>query len=227
MQIEIPIDRSAKLEITTVVSEMFSQNAYILRRTDQTSCLVIDPSFEANSILEYLAEHSYDVSAILNTHGHIDHIIGNQTIKDRFPTAPLIIGELDAYKLTDAQANLSAGYGIELNSPEADKTVKHGEYLSFAGMTLETRLTPGHSAGHVVWVYEAAEVGVVVNGDVLFAGSVGRTDFPDGSFEALEHSIQEQLYTLPSDTVVLTGHGNMTTIGQEKDTNPFVRPLNS
>jgi len=227
MQIEIPIDGSVKLEVTTVVSEMFSQNAFILRRSDQTGCLVIDPSFEADSILKYLAEHNYDVSAILNTHGHIDHIIGNKTIKDRFPAAPLIIGELDAYKLSDPQANLSAGYGIEINSPEADKTVKHGEFLSFAGITLETRWTPGHSAGHVVWVYEATGAGLVVNGDVLFAGSVGRTDFPDGSFEALEQSIQQQLYTLSNDTVVLTGHGNMTTIGQEKDTNPFVRPLSS
>ena len=88
MQIEIPIARSLKLEVTTVVSEMFSQNAFILRRSDQNSCLVIDPSFEADSILKHLAEHDYEVSAILNTHGHIDHIIGNQTIKDRFPAAP-------------------------------------------------------------------------------------------------------------------------------------------
>ncbi len=227
MQIEIQIDHGAKLEITTIVSQMFSQNAYILRRTDRQDCLIVDPSFDTQRILEYLLEHGYDVAAILNTHGHIDHIIGNEPMKLNFPAAPLIIGELDACKLTDAEANLSAGYGIELNSPSADKTVKHGERLSYAGISLETRFTPGHSAGHVVWVCRTAEVDLVINGDVLFAGSVGRTDFPDGNFQALEQSIQTQLYALPNDTLVLTGHGEMTTIGQEKLTNPFVRPLGS
>ena len=225
MQIEIPIDHSVKLEITTIVSKMFSQNAFILRRTDRHDCLIVDPSFEYQRMSEYLLEHKYDVAAILNTHGHIDHIFGNEQMKRQFPTAPLIIGELDAYKLTDAEANLSASYGIEIKSPNADKTVKHGEIVSYAGISLETRLTPGHSLGHVVWICQATEVAVVVNGDVLFAGSVGRTDFPDGDFEALEQSIQKQLYTLPNDTIVLTGHGNITTIGQEKDTNPFVRPV--
>lgn len=224
MHIEIPIDHSVKLEITTIVSQMFSQNAYILRRSDRQDCLIVDPSFETQHMLQYLHEHKLLVAAILNTHGHIDHIIGNEPIKLQFPDAPLVIGELDAYKLMDANANLSASYGIEVKSPKADKTVKHGDLVSYAGIPLETRLTPGHSAGHVVWVCRSAEVNIVVNGDVLFAGSVGRTDFPDGDFAALQDSIQRQLYTLPNDTIVLTGHGNITTIGDEKLTNPFVRP---
>ena len=90
---------------------------------------------------------------------------------------------------------------------------------------METRNTPGHSPGHVVWVFYDTEVPVVINGDVLFEGSVGRTDFEDGDFDTLEKSIREQLYTLPDESIVLTGHGNATTIGQEKATNPFVNSI--
>lgn len=225
MQFHIPIDSDVTLQITVVVSEMFSQNAYLLRRTDKQEAIVIDPSFDVQGIFSYLQINECDLAVILNTHGHIDHIVGNTPVKQRFGDAPLVIGELDAFKLQDPEANLSAGYGIEVVSPPADRTVSHGEVIEYGGISLETRLTPGHSPGHVVWVYHDTEVPVVINGDVLFEGSVGRTDFPDGNFEHLERSIREQLYTLPDDTIVLTGHGNMTTIGHEKATNPFVRAI--
>ena len=145
-------------------------------------------------------------------------------MKDEYPTAPLVIGEGDEPKLTDPQQNLSAGYGMELISPGADQTVKHGERIEFAGIELEVRDTPGHSAGHVVFVTEAEESLVVLGGDVLFAGSIGRTDFPDSSYDDLERSIRDQLYTLPDNTVILPGHGPPTEVGHEKAHNPFVRP---
>jgi glyoxylase-like metal-dependent hydrolase (beta-lactamase superfamily II) len=210
------------VQITTVVSEMFAENAFIVHLKDRNDCIVIDPSFDTESILQYLTKNDLTVSAILNTHGHTDHIVGNKAIKLQFPQAPLVIGVGDAPKLTDPQLNLSAAYGLGIVSPPADQTVVHGEIIEFAGIRLETRNTPGHSCGHVVWIWHDATPTVAINGDVLFAGSIGRTDFPDGSFEVLEQSIRQQLYTLPADTIVLTGHGNNTTIGQEKQTNPFV-----
>lgn len=210
------------VQITTVVSEMFAENAFIIHLNDRNDCIVIDPSFNTEPILQYLAQNKLTVSAILNTHGHTDHIVGNEAIKSQFPDAPLVIGVGDEPKLADPQLNLSAAYGLGIISPRADQTVEHGEFIEFAGIRLETRNTPGHSCGHVVWIWHETIPVVAINGDVLFAGSIGRTDFPDGSFEILEESIRQQLYTLPDDTLVLTGHGNRTTIGQEKRTNPFV-----
>jgi glyoxylase-like metal-dependent hydrolase (beta-lactamase superfamily II) len=210
------------VQITTVVSEMFAENAFIVHLKDRNDCIVIDPSFDTESLLHYITKNNLTVSAILNTHGHTDHIVGNEAIKSQFPQAPLVIGAGDAPKLTDAQLNLSASYGLAIVSPPADQTVDHGEIIEFAGIRLETRNTPGHSCGHVVWIWHDATPTVAINGDVLFAGSIGRTDFPDGSFEMLEQSIRQQLYTLPADTIVLTGHGNATTIGHEKQSNPFV-----
>ena len=223
MQLQIPIDERTSLEIFVFVSEMFGQNAYLLRKTDTNACVLVDPSFDLDAILDFLKNNSLHLAAILNTHGHIDHIVGNERMKRHFPDAPLLIGELDAHKLVDPVANLSSGYGLEVISPPADDTVSHMEVISYAGVDFETRLTPGHSPGHVVWIVDETEVPVVINGDVLFDGSIGRTDFIDGSLEDLETSIREQLYTLPDDSIVLTGHGKLTTIGKEKATNPFVR----
>ena len=220
--IQISPEEGLALEISVFVSETFGQNAYILRKTDHQSCLVVDPGFEVQGIMDYLDSGGYQLDAILNTHGHIDHIAGNRAVKGRYPAATLVIGEFDAHKLSDAKANLSASYGIDLVSPDADLRVSHGDKLKFAGLELETRLTPGHSPGHVVWVCWETLTPLVINGDVLFAGSIGRTDFPDGSFEELEKSIRTQLYTLPDETIVLTGHGDFTTVGQEKAGNPFV-----
>jgi glyoxylase-like metal-dependent hydrolase (beta-lactamase superfamily II) len=210
------------VQITTVVSEMFAENAFIVHLKDRNDCIVIDPSFDTDSILQYLKKNSLTVSAILNTHGHADHIAGNQPMKSHFPNAPLVIGVDDAPKLTDAELNLSGSHGLGIVSPPADQTVVHGEIIEFAGFRLETRNTPGHSCGHVVWICHDTTPTLAINGDVLFAGSIGRTDFPDGSFEDLELSIRQQLYTLPADTIVLTGHGTPTTIGHEKQYNSFV-----
>jgi hydroxyacylglutathione hydrolase len=169
-----------------------------------------------------LANGSARLAAILNTHGHADHIAGNEAVKQRYPDAPLIIGHLDADKLTDPIGNLSAGFGMPMVSPPADRTVREGDVLDLGGIKWTVRETPGHCRGHVVFIALDLDPIVVLGGDVLFAGGIGRTDFPDGNAEALGRSIVEKLYVLPDSTVVLPGHGPATTIGREKRTNPFV-----
>ncbi len=130
----------------------------------------------------------------------------------------------DEPKLTDAELNLSASFGVAVVSPPADTLLRDGDIYEAAGLQFEVRETPGHSIGHVVFIYRGEPVHVF-GGDVLFAGSVGRIDIPDGDFEALATGIRGKLYTLPDDTIVLPGHGPTTTIGREKRTNPFVRHL--
>lgn len=209
------------LQIHTIVSRPFDENSYVVWLEGRKDALVVDPGLEPELILELLERHELTPAAILNTHGHADHIGGNEAMKQAFPAAPLLIGEHEAHLLTDADANLSAPFGMPIISPPADRLVREGEKLSLAGLDLEVFEIPGHSPGHVVFVHRSNPV-IVLGGDVLFRGSIGRTDFPGGSFEILERGIHTKLFTLPDDTVVYPGHGPVTTVGHEKRTNPFV-----
>ena len=183
--------------------------------------MIIDPGFEPAKIVHHVEQKGLRPVAILNTHGHSDHIAGNAEMKRLWPDCPLVIGRGDAAKLTDPQINLSAMFGGSLTSPEADILVAEGDIYRAAGLNLEVREIPGHSSGHVVFIWHDVPP-VVFGGDVLFAGSIGRTDFPDGSFPQLAAGIRSKLYTLPDDTRVWPGHGPPTTIGVEKRSNPYV-----
>jgi len=210
------------LTIKSIPSAPLDENAYLIHLPGHADCIVIDPGIEWDKVLEALEESGAQLAAILNTHGHADHIAGNEALKQRYPNAPLIIGQFDADKLTDPIGNLSAGFGMPMVSPPADRTVREGDVLEFGGLRWRVRETPGHCRGHVVFIALDLDPIVVLGGDVLMAGSVGRTDFVDGDAESLARSIVEKLYTLPDSTVVLPGHGPATTIGREKRTNPYV-----
>jgi hydroxyacylglutathione hydrolase len=214
--------RQARPHIATVVSLPFSENTYLAHLDGRVDCLVVDPGLEPDKLFDYLDKHRLAPAAILNTHGHGDHIAGNGPLKRRWPECPLVIGRNEVDLLSDPVKNMSAGFGISLVSPPADVLVAEGETYSAAGFDLEVLEIPGHSPGHVVYVWRGGQPIVVFGGDVLFAGSVGRTDFPGGSMHRLATGIQRKLFTLPDDTIVLSGHGEPTTIGQEKRTNPFV-----
>ena len=211
-----------RLHLAVVVSQLFQENAYIAYLEGRRDCLVFDPGLDSQAIAEKLAELNLEPAAILNTHGHADHIAGNGAMKTAWPEAPLVIGTNEASKLTNPIENLSRSHGVDIISPVADKLVKEGDVYEGAGIELQVYETPGHSVGHVVFVWKASSPWVIFAGDVLFQGSIGRTDFPDGSFEQLAAAIRNKLYTLPDDTIVLPGHGPTTTIGAEKQHNPFV-----
>lgn len=208
------------VQIQTIVSMPFAENTYIAWQQGSTDTLVIDPGTEPEAILEFLKDRGLTPVAILNTHGHADHIAGNADLKAAFPAAPLIIGERDAPMLTDPNLNVSRSYGFDIVSPPADQLVREGDSLLFAGLTFEIRDIPGHSPGHIVYIVRGE--GLVFGGDVLFRGSVGRTDMPGGSFELLADGIHKKLFALPDETVVYPGHGPVTNVGHERRTNPFV-----
>lgn len=207
--------------IEPIESAPFAEVSYLAWLSGRTEAIVIDPGFDAESILETLSREGLRLVGILNTHGHVDHIAGNAAMKRAFPGAPLVIGRNEVRLLEDADANLSAPFGMPITSPPADRLLADGERFEIAGFTFEVREIPGHSPGSVVFVCDQFDPPFVFGGDVLFAGSVGRTDL-GGNTGQLLSGIRAKLFNLPDAALVLPGHGPATTVGAEKRSNPFV-----
>jgi hydroxyacylglutathione hydrolase len=192
-------------------------NCFIVGCERTKSAVVIDPGDEANKILMALAQSKLTVKYILNTHGHFDHVGGNQKMKDA-TGADILIHALDAPML-GMLSSFGASFGLNVdNSPPADRTIDEGDKITFGDITLKVIHTPGHSPGGVSFYTD----GIVFVGDTLFAGSIGRTDFPGGDFNTLISSIKNKLFPLGDEVRAYTGHGPSTTIGEEKRYNPFL-----
>ena len=185
---------------------------------------VIDPGEEAPRILERIEASGLEPALILHTHGHLDHAGGTAELARRLgPEVPIGLhrDELDLYRNLAMQGRM---FGLDAVTPPMPTLwLAHGDRLAVGGLSLEVRHTPGHSPGGVCFVVHGGGEPTVIVGDVLFSGSIGRTDLFGGSFAILERSIREQLYTLPDETRVVCGHGPDTTVGHERRSNPFVR----
>jgi hydroxyacylglutathione hydrolase len=199
------------------------ENTYIARLPEAGRAVIFDPGDEAERILGALQTLKIDtVDAILLTHTHFDHV-GAVAAVARATGAPVYCPELETAMLADINAYMRLpGFG-PFESYDADETVKGGETLELAGLELEVSFVPGHSPGHVA--YAVREHEALFSGDVLFQGSVGRVDLPGGDWPTLLASIDSLLTAYPAEMTVYPGHMGITSLGTERDTNPFLREL--
>ena len=205
------------MKYEVIVVGALETNCYLVYCSKTKECAIVDPGADPERIFAAIAERELTPILILNTHGHLDHIGANQDMKDKYQV-PLLIHSADGSMLSHTQnVELSLLLGAK-ESPAADGFLKEGETLTIGECALSVIHTPGHSPGSVSLLANA----FLLSGDTLFCGGVGRTDLPGGSFRDLEKSIKEKILTLSEDLLVLPGHGPFTTVGQEKNSNPFI-----
>lgn len=201
----------------------FQENTYIVY--DATNqCVIIDPGCsdqaEREELIDFIDNMQLKPVYLLNTHCHIDHVLGNRFIAEKYQLK-LAANPNDQYNL-DRMLEVGLRYGVALQeSPAIEMALHHGDEVRFGETVFQVLFTPGHSKGSISFYNKQEHY--VIAGDVLFNGSIGRTDLPGGDFPTLEKSIREVLYVLPDETTVYAGHDIETTIGHEKHTNPFVR----
>jgi hydroxyacylglutathione hydrolase len=208
------------LDVSSFTVGMVQENSYIVRADAQAKrAVIVDPGDEAERLLAGAAELGVTIEAILLTHTHFDHI-GAVAPVARATGAPVYCPVIEQPVLADVMRWVPPGFG-PFESYEADHTVAGGEHLDLAGMGIDVIFTPGHSPGHVTYAFD----GALLSGDVLFEGSVGRVDLPGGDWGTLERSIEGLLRAYPAETVVHAGHMGVTTLGRERDTNPFLTEI--
>jgi glyoxylase-like metal-dependent hydrolase (beta-lactamase superfamily II) len=201
------------------VGKLFT-NCYIVACPETKEAIIIDPGFEsvseAEKIFKFIEENALKLKIIVNTHGHPDHVCGNGIVKGKFQT-PILIHEKDAFMLGRLGKMIAKFFGFTSSSPSADALLKDGDHVKFGKITLKVMHTPGHSPGSISLIGEKE----VFTGDTLFASSIGRTDLPQSSESDMKESLKK-LANLPGDFKVYPGHGPTTTIGEEKQGNPFL-----
>lgn len=212
---------SNSLEIVSFELGLAMTNAYLVGDPATQTAVVVDPAWDGAMIHEAALERGWRVTSIWLTHAHFDHFGGVAELADLAEvTPPVALHPLDE-PLWRAHGG-AAFFGVPGFDPGPEPTIdlEHGMKMQLGDHTFEVRHTPGHSPGHVILV--AAEDGLVFSGDLIFMGSVGRTDLPGGDWPTLLKSIQDEILPLPDDTILLSGHGPQTTVGRERSTNPFI-----
>jgi glyoxylase-like metal-dependent hydrolase (beta-lactamase superfamily II) len=209
------------LEIKYATLGLAATNAYLLADTETSEAILIDPVDQAETLVEMASESGWTIKLILATHAHFDHVLASKQLKE-LTSAPFYIHAEAAEllkNLPETGIRFTGNPFPEAAAPDRLLTTEP-ETLTLGAITLETLYTPGHALGHLAFFLR--DHGIVFSGDALFAGSVGRTDLPGGDHAVLIRMIREKLLTLPDDVTVLPGHGQPTTIGRERATNPFL-----
>lgn len=209
------------LQVKKFTFNPFMENTYVL--FDETNeCVIIDPGCvekdEENELTEFIESNKLIVKQLINTHCHIDHVLGNAFVKRKF-NVPLLIHPIEEAMLR-AVKSYASNYGFfQYQDSTADSFLNEGDEVVFGNQKLAILFVPGHSPGHIAF-YDAPTK-ILIGGDVLFENSIGRTDLPGGDYDTLITSIHKKFFTLPDDVTVYCGHGSETSIGFEKRTNPF------
>lgn len=203
----------------------FSENTYIIADDATRDAVIIDPGCyeqaEKEALSQFITNNQLNVRYLLLTHAHLDHVFGVAYVKRKY-NVKAYLHELDQVIFDDVPTRCAV-FGLRGYEPsEIDAHIKEGDQIKFGSIVLDVVFVPGHAPGHVAYINHAERY--VVGGDVLFQRSIGRTDFPYSNHADLVNSIRTEFYTLPDDYTVYAGHGEPTTIGQEKQSNPFVRP---
>ena len=210
------------LHSKTFTVNPFQENSYLIYN-DKRQAVIVDPGFynprEEKLLIDFLKAENLELTRCLLTHAHLDHIFGCRFVFETYGLQPEL--HRDGRPVYESAVNTAAMYGVSMSEPPA-ATYAFAEdgTMDLLGVQIEMYHTPGHSPGSIS--FYSPEDGILWSGDVLFQGSIGRTDLPGGAFDILEASIREKIYQLPDDTVVKSGHGPDTTIGREKRSNPFV-----
>ena len=210
------------IQVASFTFNPFQENTYVLH-DDTKACIIIDPGcytqLEKDQLVQHIEQNDLKPVRLINTHCHIDHVFGNKFIAEKYDlTLEIHEGEVPVLNMLLPTANM---YGVPVEpSPAAGNYLKEGDFLTFGESQMKILFTPGHSPASISFYSEADKF--VIAGDVLFRGSIGRTDLMGGDFDTLIKSIKTQLFPLGDDVVVYSGHGPETTIGYEKANNPFL-----
>ncbi|MBP6385116.1 MAG: MBL fold metallo-hydrolase [Pseudarcicella sp.] len=213
------------ITIKTFTFNQFRENTYVL--SDETKqCIIIDPGCyeyeERRELTDYITEQNLKVTHLLNTHAHIDHVLGNDFVKRNYGVSLYL--HQNEIPILEGVKEKAIQYGFPHYQPtEPDFFINENDKITFGESVLEILFVPGHAPGHLAFVNR--EQKICISGDVLFNRSVGRADFPLSSYKDLKTSLREKMYLLPEDTIVYPGHGPVTTIGEEKKYNPYIKPL--
>jgi glyoxylase-like metal-dependent hydrolase (beta-lactamase superfamily II) len=207
------------MQVEMIMTGPLQENCYVVMDEATHDAVVVDPGDDAPRIVEAIERMGAQPIAIINTHCHFDHVGAVSALQQQYHM-PFFIHPNDKEMLENAALS-AANFGLTIEQPRVDRFIREGERFQIGGSELSVRYTPGHCPGHIILVGD----GFALVGDVVFAGSVGRTDFPGTSWDVLAQSIKRELLTLPDDTILFPGHGPSTTVGRERSTNPFLQDL--